>query len=133
MSRQFFRFALAGCAGFLVDAGVLYLMLGLGTGAYFGRLISFLCAAFATWQINRRITFERVTSKSVLREWHEYLMAMAVGGLCNYGVYALTLAMLPKQAGSPLVAVAAGSIAGMFINFASAKLWVFRKRSGDMR
>lgn len=130
MPRQFIRFAIAGGVGFVVDAGVLYLMLALGTGAYLGRVVSFLCAAFVTWQINRRITFERIAGKSAWREWYEYLIAMTFGGLCNYGAYVVTLKMLPGGAASPLIAVAAGSVAGMFVNFATAKLWVFRRRSG---
>lgn len=133
MHRQFLRFACAGVVGFLVDASVLYLMLALGMGPYPGRLLSFLCAAFVTWQINRRLTFEPVASKSAWREWYEYLAAMAVGGVCNYGAYAEVLHLLPKNGVAPLIAVAVGSIAGMFVNFASAKLWVFRKRSNDMR
>jgi putative flippase GtrA len=130
MPYQFIRFAFAGCVGFLVDAGVLYLMLSLGVNPYVGRILSFFCAAFVTWQINRRITFTQAADKSAWREWHEYLLAMALGGICNYGAYAAALRILPHRTVSPLVAVAVGSIAGMFINFASAKLWVFRGRSG---
>jgi putative flippase GtrA len=124
--RQFVRFAVAGTIGFLVDAGVLYLLLPFGLGPYWARLVSFLCAVFATWQFNRRLTFERVQGKSLLREWHEYLAAMAFGGVCNYGVYVLALRGLPHAGWSPMVALAAGSIAGMVVNFAAAKLWVFR-------
>ncbi|VWC28812.1 hypothetical protein BPS26883_06289 [Burkholderia pseudomultivorans] len=124
--RQAASFAVAGAIGFVVDAGVLYLMLRIGTGPYFGRVISFLCAAFTTWQINRRVTFSRSRGRSAWREWFEYLLAMAVGGICNYAVYVLTIRLLHAGTFAPLIAVAAGSLAGMVINFASAKLWVFR-------
>lgn len=129
MSRQFLRFALAGGIGFLVDAGVLYAMLWIGTGPYIGRVISFLCAVFVTWQTNRRLTFATDHGKSILREFAEYLLAMMAGGLCNYAAYAVALRLLPAGQATPLVAVAVGSIAGMFVNFASAKWWVFRART----
>lgn len=124
--REFLRFALAGVAGFIVDAGVLYLALALGCGPYIGRVVSFLCAAFVTWQINRRITFATRDSVSLWREWNQYLLAMSFGGACNYAVYAIAVEILPRSAARPALAVAAGSIAGMFINFLTAKLWVFR-------
>lgn len=126
MHKQFVRFAIAGAVGFLVDAGVLYTLLPLGFGPYWGRLVSFFCAVFSTWQINRRLTFQRIHGRSVWREWHEYLLAMAFGGACNYGAYALALQALPHTHWSPVAAIAAGSLVGMVVNFASAKLWVFR-------
>ncbi|MGF6409864.1 GtrA family protein [Paraburkholderia sp. MM5482-R1] len=126
LHREFIWFAIAGVVGFGVDAGVLYGALALGCGPYVGRAISFLCAAFVTWQINRRITFTAAAGESLWREWCQYLAAMSLGGACNYGAYVLTLHLLPRSPASPLLAVAAGSIAGMFVNFATAKLWVFR-------
>ena len=126
LHSEFIRFAVAGAIGFAVDAGILYAALALGCGPYVGRVISFICAAFATWQINRRITFEANTNVSLWREWCQYLAAMSLGGLCNYAAYAVALHVLPHGAASPLLAVAVGSIAGMFVNFATAKLWVFK-------
>jgi putative flippase GtrA len=125
--REFITFAVAGVIGFLVDSGVLYLMLWVGTGPYLGRVISFLSAVFATWQINRRFTFvvER-NSRPIWREAYEYLLAMLVGGICNYAAYASAIKLLPDTATRPLLAVAFGSLAGMFVNFGIAKVWVFR-------
>ncbi len=129
MVRQFWRFAIAGAIGFLVDAGVLYLALWLGSGYYLGRVISFLCAAFTTWQINRRHAFKAEAGEKLLHEWLRYLLAMLGGGLLNYGVYALLVFSLPPAPWLPLLAVAAGSIAGLAVNFLSAKFWVFRRKS----
>jgi putative flippase GtrA len=126
MRQQILRFGIAGVLGFVVDAGMLYLALKLGLGPYAGRAVSFFCAVFVTWQFNRRFTFERNTTRSVWREWNEYLLAMAFGGACNYGAYAVAIKFLPAGALTPLLAVALGSIAGMFVNFISAKVWVFR-------
>ncbi|WP_244197926.1 GtrA family protein [Caballeronia ptereochthonis] len=122
------RFAIAGAVGFVVDAGVLYIALTGGCGPYLGRALSFLCAAFVTWQINRRITFTGRANGSLWKEWYQYLLAMSFGGACNYTVYAVALKLLPKGPAAPALAVAAGSIAGMFVNFLTAKLWVFRSK-----
>ncbi|WP_244815392.1 GtrA family protein [Caballeronia sp. Lep1P3] len=126
MSRQFLRFVIAGVVGFVVDAGALYLAMKAGAGPYVGRVISFLLAVFATWQINRRYTFDRKTDRSIWREWNEYLLAMAFGGVCNYAAYIVAMHMLPDAPWTPLAGVGVGSIAGMGVNFLSAKLWVFR-------
>ncbi|WP_322063040.1 GtrA family protein [Paraburkholderia sp. J63] len=128
MRKQLFFFAIAGTIGFLVDAGMLYLMLKLHTGPYIGRLISFLCAVFVTWQINRQYTFAPNQGRSLWREWNEYLAAMAFGGACNYGIYVLATRGLPNTAYTPLIAVALGSVTGMVVNFVSAKLWVYGHR-----
>jgi putative flippase GtrA len=127
--RELARFAFAGVAGLAVDVAVLYLALATGIGLYAGRVLSFLCAVFATWQINRRYTFSAADAPVVplWREWWLYLTAMMGGGLVNYGVYSATLAIGPRVALWPMLAVAVGSLAGMAVNFASAKLFVFKR------
>ena len=129
MKREVFRFAVAGVIGFVVDAGVLYGMLALGAGYFVGRCFSFVAAVWATWQINRRFTFAVDRNKSSWKEWWQYLFAMIGGGAVNYAAYAAAVVLLPKSGLLPIYAVALGSIAGMTINFLSAKLWVFKKRS----
>lgn len=124
--RQFLRFGIAGALGFVVDAAVLFGAIKIGAGPYGGRLLSFFCAAFVTWQFNRRYTFPGKRPRSAWREWCEYLGAMAFGGVCNYGAYAIAFTHIPAGSATPVVAVAIGSIAGMFVNFVSAKKLVFR-------
>jgi putative flippase GtrA len=131
LRRQIFRFAIAGVIGFIVDAGVLYLAIKAGAGPYIGRAISFLCAVFATWQFNRRYTFRRSTNRSAWLEWNEYLLAMALGGACNYAAYVAVVKLIPASAATPLLGVAVGSIAGMVVNFTTAKIWVFRHKAAD--
>lgn len=132
MRRQFILFLLAGAAGFLVDVGVLYLALYAGAGYYLGRVISFVFAATSTWSINRRHAFAREAGERLLHEWVRYLFAMLGGGLVNYAVYAACIAFLPHTGWLPLLAVAAGAICGLLVNFTGAKTWVFRARSrGD--
>lgn len=127
MKRDFFCFAVAGAIGFVVDAGILYGALALGTGYFFGRCLSFLTAVWATWRINRRVTFTVSEDRSQWKEWWQYLFAMLGGGVVNYAAYSAAILSLPKNVMLPMYAVAIGSVAGMTINFLSAKLWIYRK------
>ena len=90
-----------------------------------GAAFSFLAAAFTTWQINRRYAFSTQAGENWFHEWLRYLLAMLGGGVINYGVYALIIYSAPWEHWVPLLAVAAGSIAGLVVNFLSAKFWVF--------
>lgn len=128
MFRQIFRFAIAGVLGFIVDAGVLWIALRLGLGYFAGRTVSFLAAVWTTWQVNRRITFSERSGGSVWHEWWRYLSAMSVGGCVNYAAYSVVVLTQPRTALLPFIGVAAGSIAGLFVNFVSARWWVFRHR-----
>ena len=128
MFRQIVRFAIAGVLGFIVDAGVLWIALRLGLGYFAGRTVSFLAAVWTTWQVNRRFTFSERSGGSVWHEWWRYLSAMSVGGCVNYAAYSVVVLTQPRTALLPFIGVAAGSIAGLFVNFVSARWWVFRHR-----
>ncbi len=60
------------------------------------------------------------------REWWRYLAAMMGGGLVNYAAYGAAIAFGPRVALLPMAAVAVGSLAGMAVNFAGAKFFVFK-------
>jgi putative flippase GtrA len=131
LTAQFLRFGLVGVAGFLVDAGLLRLLLLAGFGYYGGRVISFLAAATTTWILNRSFTFRRDAASAFAHpaaEWLSYLGLMAIGGAVNYGAYALAVAGSETVRAHPELGVALGSLAGMAINFWSAKRMVFERR-----
>jgi putative flippase GtrA len=127
VGRQLPRFALAGTAGFVVDAAVLYAALAAGMGYYSGRAVSFFVAVVTTWLINRTWTFEARRTRPTVAEFARYFAAMALGGAVNYATYAIVVSVLPRAPWLPLAGVAAGSIAGLGVNFATARLWVFRR------
>jgi putative flippase GtrA len=138
---QVLRFGIVGGVGFLVDAGLLHVMLELGLGYYGGRVVSFLAAATVTWILNRSFTFrpesppsgsQRATHRGPThpaREWLAYLGLMVIGGLVNYGTYALAVGLLEPVRRYPALGVALGSIAGMAINFWSAKTMLFERQA----
>lgn len=125
--HQITRFGVTGGLGFLVDSGILHVAMNLGTGFYWGRMISFLTAATFTWLLNRNVTFvgTKGTGQATV-QWVRYIGAMLVGGSLNYAVSAWIYRDFHVAWQWPVLAVAAGSLAGLLLNFVSAKFFVFK-------
>ena len=126
--RRLVRFGAVGVVAFLVDAGSLWIAVNrLGFGLYSGRALSFIVAATVAWYLNRQFTFkDRGTQGRSHRQWLLYLLASLTGAVANIGTYALLVVSLPPFARMPTLAVAAGSIAGMLVNFNAYSRFVFR-------
>lgn len=128
--RQFLAFSVVGTIGLLVDMAVLSAAAPL-LGLYSGRVLSFAAAVTTTWFLNRRFTFAQAAAAhegSVGSQYLRYVVSMLGGAAVNYAVYALTLQFLALPH-APLWGVAFGSIAGLGLNFASARVLVFRRRA----
>lgn len=127
---SFLRFAVIGALGMPVDWGVLQLMVHWGTGPYFGRVISWFCAATFTWAGNRYFTFAANRARSftgTIQEWARFLAANAVGGLVNVGLYSVLVRFAPPPANDLTVALVLGVLLGLVFNFTLSKTMVFRK------
>ncbi|KKB08705.1 GtrA family protein [Devosia chinhatensis] len=122
------RFGLAGAIGFGVDAGTLLVAAPL-LGPVWGRLVSFAAAVLTTWAINRNLAFAdrpRTTGKGL--ELLRYFGAMLPGAAVNWLAYGIVLALLAETTMVLVLAVAAGSLAGMATNLVAADRLVFRRR-----
>ncbi len=125
---QFLLFCIGGVIGFIVDAGILRLLVsGLQMDAYAARLVSFLCAATATWLWNRHNTFRGTRRYGLFGEWARYLLAMSGGFMVNYGAYAILYTFVPLVRRYPELGVAAGSAAGLVVNYVSSRWWIYRR------
>ncbi|MBS0562460.1 MAG: GtrA family protein [Proteobacteria bacterium] len=122
---QFLRFGVVGTFGFVVDTSVVYALrhpLGLyGAGA-----AAYVVAASANWVLNRVWTFRGRGSGPAHRQWLLFLAANLAGFVLNRGTYAILVTTVPLCADQPVFAVAAGSIAGLGLNFALSRSVVFR-------
>lgn len=128
--NQFLRFGTVGVIGFLVDAGVLMLVLRLtSAGLYLSRVVSFLCAATVTWLLNRTFTFEAGSRTTPAQEWFRFVCANAIGGLLNFGVYSVLVSFSSLFRFHPTLAVAAGSLSGLGVNFGLSRAFIFRPQS----
>jgi putative flippase GtrA len=124
---RFFRFALVGCAGYVVDVAALYVAIyGLGTGLYWGRVFSYLCASSSTWYMNRLITFADLRSDKFAGEWLKFVLLNGVGGVVNYITYTIYLHYGISSTAAPAVAVALGSLSGLGVNYILSRKLVFR-------
>ena len=121
--RQMFRFAVIGGAGFFVDTGTLYLLHDIGLNLYLARFFSFATGATFTWIGNRHYTFESGPKSrwSIPGEWLRYVVAMGAGGLLNYAVFAALVALHQGFRVHPWMAIAAGTAAGLVLNFILAR------------
>ncbi len=127
LAVQFGKFGMVGVVGLVVDISALTLLMAYaGLGPYSARVLSFLTAATTTWALNRNFTFRGTHDGSLLRQWATFIAANSVGGAFNYLTYAALIAGTATVAAHPFLGVAAGSLTGMFINFAASKKLVFR-------
>ena len=127
---RFVKFSCIGVTGFVVDAGVFQALVSFaGLSPYIAKIVSFLAAATVTWWLNRTYTFASAGANGAAFQWARFLAANAVGGLVNYAVFAAVLMSVPVVAAWPLIAVAAGALAGLVFNFTLSDKLVFRSRS----
>lgn len=127
--RIFFLFGLSGVIGFLVDTAVLHMLKDV-FGVYYGRILSFFCAVFVTWLINRNATFrDRQSGLSKPNEFSRYVALMLGGGLVNYIVYAILVNRVEIVKDYLVIGVAAGSLAGMTVNLISSRFLLYRNFS----
>jgi putative flippase GtrA len=123
---QFFRFAVVGVAGFVVDAGVVAILVRLlSAGAYQARICSYFFAVSTTWWLNRRFTFHSASPPA--REFVAFLLANAFGAMINLSVYAGIIAWRGSAGWMPVIAVAIGSLAGLCTNFVLSRKVVFSR------
>ncbi|MGE0416193.1 MAG: GtrA family protein [Acetobacteraceae bacterium] len=122
---QFIRFGTVGTFGFVLDTASVYLLRG-SLGLYGAGVVAYLVAATGNWLVNRVWTFRGQGSGPMHRQWARFLMVNLVGFVLNRGTYAALVTWLPAAAAEPVIATAAGAIAGMFVNFHLSRRMVFR-------
>ena len=122
--NQVLSFGAVGLVGFVANAGLVALLSG-AIGPERAQLLAFPVAVTTTWSLNRRYTF-RARGGGLLREWLRYILANALGWAANNGLFFVLIMSMPFVHRQPVLAVAAGSVAGMVFNFTTSKRFVFR-------
>lgn len=126
--KSFLRFALVGIVGFIVDAGLLTLLIvGAGYAVVPSKVISLVAAITVTWLLNRHFTFQtRVFPSHV--EYAGYVAIQLIGALINFGVFMLCVTTWPKLVRWPVVPQAAGSAVALFFNLIVARKILYTAR-----
>lgn len=121
------RFACVGAIGFVVDGGLLQLLVALaGWGPIAARTLSFPAAVLATWALNRRITFGGREGGSAWASLARYLAVSIVGTGVNFGLYTSLVLGSRAMAAQPIVPFAVASVAALAFNYLGAKHFAFR-------
>jgi putative flippase GtrA len=122
LSRQVVRYGAVGALGFLVDGGLLYLLVAEGVNPHYARLVSFTVALTVTWALNRAWTFQARGTVGAGRSYVGYLLVQLAGLLTNYLFYALVLYFLEPTPGNAVLGLAVGSFFGLLVNFTGARM-----------
>lgn len=122
--NKFLKFCIVGGAGFVVDTGVYYLA-NIIMPVLISRLISFTAAVLFTYYFNRRFTFKKQTSMN-LSEFLKYYSAMVLGGSVNVGSFWILMYFNSMVSNYPIFGIAFGSIAGLFVNYITSRIIIFK-------
>jgi putative flippase GtrA len=122
---QFLRFGTVGGIGFVVDTATVYGLRHI-LGLYGAGLIAYVIAATGNWGINRIWTFRGHGSGPAHRQWAMFMLTNLAGFVLNRGTYVLLITFVAAAARQPVIATAAGAVAGMFANFSLSRRVVFR-------
>lgn len=125
LMRQFIRFGIVGILGFVVNTAVVYAARD-ELGLYGAGTLAYPVAATVNWAVNRIWTFRGRSSGAMHHQWLKFLAANAIGAVLNLGTYFLLVTISPVAAEYPVIAVAAGALAGMFVNFFLSRALVFK-------
>jgi putative flippase GtrA len=122
---QFIQFGMVGVVGFCADTTTVY-TLSPWIGPYAAGALAYLVAASVVWLLNRTWTYRHLSHAAMHRQWAKFLLANTVGFSLNRGTYFALLATSPFCRSVLIVPVAAGAVAGMFVNFTLSRRLVFR-------
>jgi putative flippase GtrA len=123
---QFVMFGLVGLVGFVVDTATVYALRN-ALGLYLAGFAAYFTAATGTWICNRLWTFRHMARSDPWHvQWRRFLAANLGGFFINRGVYALLITFVDVAAREPVIAVFAGALAGMTLNFNLSRKMVFR-------
>jgi putative flippase GtrA len=125
-AAQFLRFGAVGAVGFLIDTATVYALRG-AIGLIGAGMAAYVVAASANWLLNRSWTFRgQGRRRPAHRQWLLFLLANLLGFALNRGAYSALVLCVPLCAAQPVLAVAAGALAGMLVNFSLSRRVVFR-------
>jgi putative flippase GtrA len=128
LHKQLAWFGVGGAIGGIVDAGLVQLLVSVGhANPYVARLVSFLCAATATWAFNREVTFPERGNYTLFGEWSRYVLAMLAGFAVNYAAYTALVHYFVFFHTWPGIGAIVGGMPGSAVNFLGARQWVFSK------
>jgi putative flippase GtrA len=120
----FAHFLIVGVIGFVVDAGLVFLLTSAGLSPLIARVPALAAAILTTWLLNRSITF-RVAAPRSRQELVRYTTVALSSAALNFAFYAGLVAIGMW----PVAAVAVSTICLLFYSFIAYRHYAFRTRS----
>jgi putative flippase GtrA len=124
LKSEFFRFVVVGCLGFVLDAGVVFVLSEAGVSAVLARIPALAAAIFTTWILNRTLTF-RVNAPKSRGEIVRYIAVALSSAALNFLLYAALVVMMGVW---PVIAVAVSTIALLLYSFFGYQRFAFGPR-----
>ena len=124
VSEKFIRFAIVGTLGFFWDTATVY-ALKAHAGLYVAGTCGFLVAATANWGMNRIWTFRDHDHIAPHLQWAKFLVANLIGFIFNRGTFFTLVSLNALCRSQPVLAIIAGSLAGLCFNYFLSKRLVF--------
>lgn len=124
VSENFIRFGVVGSMGFCWDTATVYALKG-RFGLYAAGTCGFLVAATANWAVNRFWTFREHAHVAAHIQWAKFMAANFIGFIFNRGAFFTLIAVSALCRHEPILAIIAGSAAGLCFNYFLSKRLVF--------
>ncbi|AKS38216.1 membrane protein [Anoxybacillus gonensis] len=117
------RFAVVGIGNTLVDFVVFFLLASIGVPYVFSQVCSYSAGMMNSYVWNRTWTFQ-VRKKASVQEFLQFIFI----NLVSLSTTIVLLYLLHKLAGMQLFSSkAVATVAGMAVNFAGSRFWVFER------
>jgi putative flippase GtrA len=122
--RHWGGFFLSGSVAFLVDAGILSLLVDFAKlDPFSARIIAIFCALVVSWLMHRRITFN-VRAAPTFSEFLRFAAVSWSAAALNYALYSAILLM--RLTTLPLLALVLSSLTAAILSYIGFRLGVFR-------
>ena len=127
--KKFFKFAIIGTIGFVVDATILLIFVNiLNIEIYISRIASFCCAVLITWLLNRKFTFDLSSiNMKKSKEYIYYFIIQFIGVLINYTIFIILINQYLILKQNLIIPLAIASIIAMFFNFYMLKIKLYKQ------
>lgn len=131
LNAELLRFLVVGAVGFVIDGGVLTVLMSQKVDAFSSRLVSFPCAVSVTWILNRYWTFSPNPDLSKKQEYFAYFTIQLIGALINLSIFFALMRAVASFADIPLIPLAIGALVSFLFTYLSSKMFLFKKRRND--
>jgi putative flippase GtrA len=125
ISHDFIRFGIVGTLGFVWDTATVYALKG-PAGLYIAGACGFLVAATINWAINRFWTFRHLDHNAAHHQLMQFLAVNSIGFVFNRGTFFTLVTVSLRCREQPVLAIIAGSAAGLVFNYFLSKKYVFK-------